>query len=197
MRIRNLLGQGKHLPSGIYLILVSVLFLPTFGGSAAAQEQTPSGLPVRRIIATTRLMPAPAQEQTPSGLPGQAGTVPGGAPGVTGSGNGNLRFVELRETSNLTRVTGEARDRSFLTGGQNNAVDLSYLENFGLGTRRIEASSVLRYTDDRRVDPEHSSVQRAYFRITGPHSEYNLGDYLVSYSRLTYNQNVKGLHVLV
>ena len=196
MRIRNLLGQGKHLPSGIYLILVSVLFLPTFGGSAAAQEQTPSGLPVRRIIATTRWMPAPAQEQTPSGLPGQAGTVPGGAPGVTGSGNGNLRFVELRETSNLTRVTGVARDRSFLTGGQNNAVDLSYLENFGLGMRRIEASSVLRYTDDRRVDPEHSSVQRAYFRITGPRSEYNLGDYLVSYSRLTYNQNVKGLHFI-
>jgi len=104
--------------------------------------------------------------------------------------------VELRESSNLTRVTGVARDRSFLTGGQNNAVDLSYLENFGLGMRRIEASSVLRYTDDRRVDPEHSSVQRAYFRITGPHSEYNLGDYLVSYSRLTYNQNVKGLHFI-
>jgi len=39
----------------------------------------------------------------------------------------------------VTRVTGVARDRSFLTGGQNNAVDLSYLENFGLGMRRIEA----------------------------------------------------------
>lgn len=137
-----------------------------------------------------------AQGQTPTGLPGQAGTAPMTLPPTPGLGGGNLRFLELRSFTNLTRVTGEARDRSFLTGGRNSGLDLNYLENFGIGTRRFEAVSVLRYTDDRRVDPERSSVQRAYFRINSPRSEYNFGDYLVSYSRLTYNQNLKGLHFI-
>ena len=58
------------------------------------------------------------------------------------AGTGNQRFLELRSFTNLTRVTGVARDRSFLTAGRNSAVDFSYLENFGIGMRRFEAVSV-------------------------------------------------------
>src|SRR5262249_2220950 len=132
-------------------------------------------------------------QQTPVQLPGQVGNAM--APSAQSSqSRSNMQFLEFRALSNLTRVTGVARDRSFLTAGNNNAVDLSYLEDWGLGTHQVELLSTFRYTDDARIDPEHSSVQRAYLRISSPRSEYNFGDYLVSYSRLTYNQNLKGFH---
>lgn len=143
-----------------------------------------------------------AQQQAPSGLPGSTTPVaPLPSQGVstslgTAAGAEHRRFLELRAFSNLSRITGEARNRSFLTDGNNNAVDLSYLENFALGVRRIEVVSVLRYTDNLRVDPERNSVQRAYLRINSPKGEYNFGDYLVNYSRLTYNQNLKGFHFI-
>ncbi len=104
--------------------------------------------------------------------------------------------MEVRASSNLARITGPARERSFLTDGNNHAIDFSYLEDFTRGMHRLEVNSVLRYTDDIRTDPERNSVQRAYFRINGPRSEYNFGDYLVNYSSLTYNQNLKGFHFI-
>jgi hypothetical protein len=137
-----------------------------------------------------------AQGQTPTSLPGQSAPSSGSLTASTAPGGSTLRFVEVRAFTNLTRITGEARQRSFLTDGNNNAIDLSYLEDFTFGARRVEASTNLRYTDDRRVDPERSSVQRAYLRLSGPRYEYNFGDYLVSYSRLTYNQNLKGVHIM-
>ena len=102
----------------------------------------------------------------------------------------------MRAFTNLMRITGPARERSFLSDGNNNALDFSYLQDFTFGMRRVEAVSIYRYTDDRRVDPERNSLQRAYLRITGPRSEYNFGDYLVSYSRFSYNQNLRGLHFI-
>ncbi|MBI1955656.1 MAG: hypothetical protein HYS38_04620 [Acidobacteria bacterium] len=143
-----------------------------------------------------------AQQQAPSGLPGSTAPVAplpsqgAGATLGTAAGAEHQRFLEFRAFSNLSRITGEARNRSFLTDGNNNAIDLSYLENFALGVRRMEVVSVLRYTDNRRVDPERNSVQRAYLRINSPKGEYNFGDYLVSYTRLTYNQNLKGFHFI-
>lgn len=127
------------------------------------------------------------------------GAAPAASANPLGSGfggSGNLEFFELRAFSNLTRVTGAARDRSFLTPGNNNDFDFSYLQDFTRGARHFEVVSVGRYTDDVRVDPEHTSLQRAYFRVNDPHYELNLGDYLVSYSRLTYNQNLKGVHII-
>ena len=168
---RSLTGASRHSFFGPNRILLAVFLLGVLSASRVAS----------------------AQEQTPTTLPGQAGTTPMNAPASAAASSGNLRFIEVRSFTNLTRVVGEARDRSFLTVGRNSAVDLSYQENFGIGTRRFEAVSVLRYADDPRVDPERSSVQRAYFRILGPRSQYDFGDSLVSYSRFSYNQNVKGL----
>jgi hypothetical protein len=134
-----------------------------------------------------------AQVQTPTSLPGQdEEAVPVVLPRSQSSSS--LRFTELRFFTNIARISGDARERSFLTNGSNNAVDLNYLQEFTLGSRRVEASSLLRYTDDRRYDPERSSVQRASLRVIGQRSEYNFGDYLVSYSRFSYNQNLKGVH---
>lgn len=159
---------------------------------------------------------AGAQTQTPSQVPGQSGPLtPSGPPGsttgtasqssqqtppalggistVSGIDTGRLQFLELRAFSNLARITGAAQDRSFLTPGYNNNLDFSFLQDITRGPRRFELVSVGRYTDDNRVDPERSSLQKAYFRVSDPHYELNFGDYLVSYSRFTYNQNLKGL----
>ncbi|MBI3894881.1 MAG: hypothetical protein HY313_03015 [Acidobacteria bacterium] len=166
----------KKFPAHRLSCLVFVFWLLLIRTLAFAQQQAPSDLPG----STTPVAPRPSQ-----------GVTAGAAVGAE-----HQRFLELRAFSNLTRITGEARNRSFLTDGNNNAVDLSYLENFALGVRRIEMVSVLRYADDQRVDPERNSVQRAYLRINGPRSEVNFGDYLVNYSRLTYNQNLKGFHFI-
>src|SRR6266852_6665175 len=60
---------------------------------------------------------------------------------------------------------------------------------------RLEILGVGRYTTNPQVDPERNSLQRAYVRLQGPSFETNLGDALVNFSRLTFNQNVKGLTV--
>ena len=127
------------------------------------------------FIGASRL---PAQDQTPTTLPGQSS---GQLAPAASQGSSTLRFIEVRAFTNLTRITGEARERSFVTDGNNNGIDFSYLGDYTHGLRRVEASSILRYTDDRRVDPERNSVQRAYLRLSGPRYEYNFGDYLVSY----------------
>ena len=166
---------------------------------AAAESEVQASASAEPLELVARAEPPAEPQQTPTSLPGQAGTASIAVPQGIGLGTGGQRFLELRLFTNQTRVTGvtpEARDRSFLTRGRNSGADLSYLENFGVGTRRFEASSVMRYTDDRRMDPERSSVQRAYFRINSPQSEYNFGDYLVSYSRFTYNQNLRGVHFI-
>ncbi|MBI4458563.1 MAG: hypothetical protein HY648_00715 [Acidobacteria bacterium] len=158
-----------------WLVLTACLFSM---GMVFAQQQAPSSVPGT----TATVAPRPAQD---------AGAASGGAVGAE-----HQRFLEFRAFSNLTRTTGPARDRSFLTPGNNNAVDVSYLENVALGTRRVEMVSIFRYSDDRRVDPERNSLQRAYFRVNSPRAEYNFGDYLANYSRLTYNQNLKGFHFI-
>ena len=209
--------KRSHAPGYCALFCLFALLAP----SLKAQDQNPSGLPgvnaseiepqtpKKTIIASTA-----APEQNPTGLPGQSGpnvqpaqtntttpplTTPSSPPpqipvSSAATGTGELQYFELHEFSNVTRVTGEARDRSFLTAGYNNALDFSLLQDFSHGVHRFELVSVGRYTDDPRVDPEHNSLQRAYFRITSPRSEINIGDYLVSYSRFTYNQNLKGLN---
>ncbi|MBI2816159.1 MAG: hypothetical protein HYX72_04380 [Acidobacteria bacterium] len=180
--------------------LASVVLLPAIWLAsliAGAQTQTPSQLPGQSAPITPSAPPGsvpgtaspPAQgPQTPPAL--------GGISTVSGIDTGRLQFLEIRAFSNLQRITGAARDRSFLTPGNNNSFDFSFLQDITRGPRRFELVSVARYTTDNRVDPERSSIQKAYFRIHDPHYEWNFGDYLVSYSRFTYNQNLKGVHFI-
>lgn len=187
--------------------------------TSAPATQSAGQQPAKTIIASTSFAAGMTAQATPASQPAQAapasgepaqgvqasgGTItaaPGQAPlgtplGGGLSSTGNMEFFEFRAFSNLTRVTGEARDRSFLTPGNNSDFDFNYLQDFTRGTNHYEAVAVGRYTDDPRVDPEHTSLQRAYFRVSNPHYELNFGDYLVSYSRFTYNQNLKGVHIM-
>jgi hypothetical protein len=103
--------------------------------------------------------------------------------------------IEIRYTVDGTMLQGN-RERSFLHGGINQTTELSVFHNMPLeGRRRFEMLLVGRYTDNPRVDPERNSLQKGYLKLIGPSYEGLLGDALANYSRLTLNQNVKGLHL--
>lgn len=104
-------------------------------------------------------------------------------------------YVELLYNIDGTQLQGN-KDRSFLREGVNHTAQVSFFLNEPVrDTWRFEHLVVGRYTNNYRVDPERNSIQRLYFRLSGPSFEGNLGDALVNYSRLTFSQNVKGLHV--
>jgi len=60
---------------------------------------------------------------------------------------------------------------------------------------RFQLLSQYRGTSDVSVDPERNSLQKGYMRIFSPKDEIIVGDALINYSRLTFNQNIKGLSV--
>ena len=157
-----------------------------------------------------------APSQAPgSGLPGQTGqNTPGTTPtgqaplpgtrqpgsGLPSGGGENQLFMELKLGYNFTQInpgtTGpDGRPlESFLTPGDNVVTDLTVFSDHDWGTNRIQFLGIFRTTNDPRVDPEQNSFQRGYFRIYNPKTEINLGDYLVNYSRFSYNQNIKGIN---
>jgi hypothetical protein len=104
-------------------------------------------------------------------------------------------YVELKYNVDGTDLQGN-KQRSFLHQGINHTAELSYFFNLPvLDIRRIEFLAVGRYTNNPQVDPERNSLQRFYARMSGPTFEANAGDYLVNYSRLTLNQNIRGLNI--
>ncbi len=99
---------------------------------------------------------------------------------------------EIRLMTRYTELGGDT-SRSFRIDGQNNLGEFNYfMERRFFVTRRIQMLSMYRGTDDFSIDPEHNSLQKAYMRIYGPRDEYIFGDALVNFSRLSFNQNVKG-----
>src|SRR5262249_11898102 len=102
-------------------------------------------------------------------------------------------YFELRYNVDGTDIQGN-QDRSFLHPGINHTAEFSFFNNEQVwGNHRLEILAVGRYTNNPQVDPQRNSLQRAYVRLQGPSFEVNLGDALVNFWRLTFNQNVKGL----
>ena len=100
---------------------------------------------------------------------------------------------EIRLMTRHTELGGDAT-RSFRVPGENNIGEFNwFLDRRFLVTRRMQVLSMYRGTDDRSIDPEHNSLQKAYVRIWGQRDEYIFGDTLVNFSRLSFNQNVKGV----
>ena len=127
-------------------------------------------------------MPARAQGETPRTPP------PAIEPGQM--------YFELRYTVDGTDIQGNNPERSFLHPGINHTAEFSFFTSEPMGDQhRLEILGVGRYTNNPQVDPERNSLQRAYVRLQGPSFEANLGDALVNFSRLSFNQNVKGLTV--
>ena len=102
--------------------------------------------------------------------------------------------IEFRYNVDGTTIQGN-KSRSFMWEGINHTGESNYIFSQPIGdTWRFEHVGAFRYTDNPRVDPERNSLQRAYFKLNGPSFEGYLGDALVNYSRLSFNQNIKGLH---
>ncbi|MFQ5927721.1 MAG: hypothetical protein ACE5MH_09850, partial [Terriglobia bacterium] len=160
--------------------------LPRPAPAPTAQSQQPPQEPPKPPAApaeTTEARPAPSAQPAESA----EGAAPAGE-------EPQQLFLEFKYAVNGTDLKGN-RERSFLNQGVNHMFDFSSFVNRGWGSRRVESLSVFRYTDDPRVDPERNSLQRAYLRLLGPTSEMTLGDDLVSYSRFTLNQNIKGFSI--
>lgn len=111
-----------------------------------------------------------------------------------GVGQGESQSLgELRLMTRNTEVGGD-RTRSFLDPGGNGLGEFNYYFDRPFSdTRRVQVLTMLRATNDTSIDPEHNSLQKTYLRLYGPRDEYILGDALVNYSRLSFNQNIKGL----
>ena len=114
--------------------------------------------------------------------------------GEAGGAGKDQALGELRLMTRYTQINGDPT-RSFLVEGENNLAEFNYfLDHRFLATRRLQVLSMFRATDDSSIDPEHSSMQRGYLRLYGPRDEYIAGDALVSFSRLSLNQNIRGLY---
>jgi hypothetical protein len=109
------------------------------------------------------------------------------------SGSGQDQALgEIRLMGRYTEVNGD-HTRSFRDPGLNDLAEFNYFvdRRFGV-THRVQSLSQFRATNDFSIDPEHDSLQKGFVRIYGPKDEYIFGDALVNYSRLVFNQNVKG-----
>ncbi len=113
---------------------------------------------------------------------------------VSVQGNTERSFLHACTRPQLIIFTPPARPRT--CDSINNVAEISFLNNVPVFTNyRFETSIISRYTDNPRVDPERISLQRGYLRLVGQKLEATLGDSLVNYSRLSFSQNIKGLHV--
>ena len=113
--------------------------------------------------------------------------------GVSVQGNTDRSFLHACTRSQILAASpGKPRTCDSI----NNISEISFLNNAPVfGSYRFETSVVGRYTDNPRVDPERNSLQRAYLRLAGRSLEATLGDSLVNYSRFSFSQNIKGLHL--
>jgi hypothetical protein len=113
--------------------------------------------------------------------------------GSTGTAGQDQVVGEVRLMSGYSELNGDPT-LSFHTPGANNLAEVNYFEDHRfLLTQRLQVLSSFRATDDASIDPEHDSLQKAYIRLYGSRDEVIAGDTLVSYSRLSFNQNIKGL----
>jgi hypothetical protein len=178
---------------------------PSPGDAAAAAKKKESA--TKSIDAPASAGGAQQKQETPP--PPVSGVAP--RPSGPSSEPGQMT-LELKYTLDRTWIQGNT-NRSFLYGctrkqvlaagaltphsckSINNAGEISFLDNLPFGDHfRFETSFVTRYTDNPRVDPERTSLQRGYLRISGKDLEATLGDSLVNYSRFSFSQNIKGLH---
>lgn len=113
------------------------------------------------------------------------------------TGDQDQELGEIRLMTRYTQIGGDPQGqaRSFHIGGVNNLGEANYfLDRKWSGTSyRFQFLTMFRGTDDSSIDPEHNSVQKGYIRLYNPRSEMIFGDALVNYSRLTFNQNIKGV----
>jgi hypothetical protein len=112
-----------------------------------------------------------------------------------GSASGEDKQIgELKLMTRSTELGGDTT-RSFRVPGYNNLAEFNYFSDQAIFVNhRMQILTSFRTTDDRSIDPERVSLQKGYVRFFSDHDEFIFGDALVTLSRLTFNQNVKGAY---
>ncbi|HUS18216.1 MAG TPA: hypothetical protein VMZ25_01075 [Terriglobales bacterium] len=179
--------------------------------SPASAPQNPNQAPISPLEEPKK--PTEAEQNAPQAAKFDIGN--------RGASNEDQQLGEIRLTTRWTEVGGD-QTRSFrvsqneinkqcvtgatattagtpipgcIVGRENNIAEFNYfVDRRFMGTRRFQFLSMYRGTEDNSVDPEHNSLQKAYVRIFGPRDEYIFGDALVNFSRLSFNQNIKGVN---
>jgi hypothetical protein len=118
--------------------------------------------------------------------------------GAAGAGQQDQELGEVRlmtRHSEINSGSPQGLARSFHNPGENDLAEFNFFldKKFFSTARRFQFLTMFRGTDDSSIDPERNSIQKGYLRIYGPRDEYIFGDALVNYSRLTLNQNIKGV----
>lgn len=99
---------------------------------------------------------------------------------------------EIKLMGRVTEINGDFT-RSFREGGRNHLGEFNiFTDRRFLVNHRIQLMSMYRGTDDKSIDPENNSLQKAYVRVFSSRDEYIFGDALVNMSRLSFNQNIRG-----
>ena len=113
--------------------------------------------------------------------------------GGAASAGKDQELGEVRLMTRYTQINGD-ESKSFYVPGENNLAEFNYFfDRHFLDTRRLQGLTMFRATDDKSIDPEHNSLQKGYIRLYGPRDEYIAGDVHVNFSRLSFNQNIRGL----
>ncbi len=195
-------------------IQATLLVFLLFAASLAAQ--TPPATTPTSSSQTTGQTPANPLEEPKKPTEAEQNKPQGSTFNVAeqGASGQDQQLGEIRLTTRWSEVGGD-QSRSFrvspneivkqcqplgtaipgcVVARQNNVAEMNFfLDRRFLGTRRFQFLSMYRGTEDPSVDPEHNSLQKAYVRIFGPRDEYIFGDALVNLSRLSFNQNIKGV----
>ncbi|HUR37030.1 MAG TPA: hypothetical protein VM009_04380 [Terriglobales bacterium] len=194
----------------LFLAMLAMAQSPSTGSSAGpSSSQNP---PAPQSPLEDPKKPTEAEQNAPQAAKFDIGN--------RGASNEDQQLGEIRLTTRWTEVGGDPT-RSFrlsaneinkqcvtapvapattgtpiggcIVARQNNIAEFNYfVDRRFLGTRRYQFLGMYRGTEDNSVDPEHNSLQKAYVRIFGPRDEYIFGDALVNFSRLSFNQNIKG-----
>lgn len=182
-------------------VLLCVLLLAAFAAAQTSSSSTSSSSDQNSAQQPGQPPQNPLSEQPTSqqaqqkaeNQPNQASTFDVGA---TGSEQ-DQELGEIRMMTRYSQIGGQpqGRTRSFHNEGSNNLAEFNwFMDKRLLGTNfRYQFLTMFRGTDDNSIDPERNSIQKGFVRIYNPRDEVIFGDALVNYSRLTFNQNIKGV----
>jgi hypothetical protein len=171
------------------LLLPAILMAQTSSSSESTQSSSGSQPP-----ASTQPQPENPLQEQPKTTEVQPAAPTASRFDVNTATGEDQQVGEIKLMTRYTELNGDTA-RSFRVPGSNNLAEFNYFSDQGfLINHRIQVLTSFRATDDRSIDPERVSLQKGYVRIFSDRDEIIAGDALVTLSRLTFNQNVKGLY---
>jgi hypothetical protein len=187
------------------LMLALMAAIPTSSAQTGNQQNAPAPAagqaptnPIQDATQSTSLTQQNQQQQQQEQAEAAKGKPSTFDIGAAGAGQQDQELGEVRlmtRHSEINSGSPQGLARSFHNPGENDLAEFNFFldKQFFSTGHRFQLLTMFRGTDDSSIDPERNSIQKGYLRLYGPHDEYIFGDALVNYSRLTMNQNIKGV----